>query len=266
MPPVTGATRVFAIVADPIAHVKTPQVINAQLARSDYDGVLVPMHVAPDDLPGAFGAFRGLRNLGGFIVTVPHKVAALRLCDEVSTAARRIGAVNCVRRESDGRLVGEMLDGTGFVHGLRDAGIDPSRRSVYLAGAGGAASAIAFALCEAGVSRLVIANRDETKRDDLVARLVRHYPTSGVSGAGRPADAEILINGTSLGLRPGDPSPIEAADLDARHVVAEVIMEPELTPLLQAAQGKGCRIHLGRHMLAAQATAMIAHMTAGEAR
>lgn len=263
---VTGATRIFAIIADPVAHVKTPQVINARLARAGYDGILVPLHAAAGDLAAVFAAFRGLRNLAGWVVTVPHKTAALALCDEVSPLARRIGAVNCVRREPDGRLVGAMLDGTGFVEGLRCEGVDPSGKSVYLAGAGGAASAIAFALCEAGVARLVVANRSAGKRDELVARLAHHYPACIVTGEGRAAEAEIVINATSLGLRPGDRSPVDEAELRPHHVVAEVVMEPELTPLLRAAQAKGCRIHLGRHMLEAQAAAMIDHMTDGACR
>lgn len=266
MSQVTGATRIFAILADPVAHVKTPQVINARLAQAGYDGLLVPFHVSPDALAATFSAFRGFRNLAGWIVTVPHKVAALALCDELSPAARRIGAVNCIRRESDGRLVGTMLDGIGFVDGLRSAGLDPAGKSVHLAGAGGAASAIAFALCEAGVSRLVVANRNATKRDELVARLAQHYPACSVLNAGRVAEAEIVVNGTSLGLRPEDPAPIAVDELHAGQIVAEVIMEPELTPLLRAAQAKGCRIHVGRHMLDAQAAAMISHMTSGETR
>lgn len=266
MSQVTGATRIFAIVADPVAHVKTPQVINALLAKSGYDGILVPLHTAPADLAAAFAAFRSFRNLAGWIVTVPHKGAAVALCDEVSPLARRVGAVNCVRREPDGRLIGAMLDGAGFVAGLRGEGIDPAGKSVYLAGAGGAASAIAFALCEAGVARLVVANRSAGKRDELVARLAQHYPASIVAGEGRAAESEIVVNGTSLGLSPDDPSPIDEAELSPHHIVAEVIMEPELTPLLRAAQAKGCRIHLGRHMLEAQAAAMIDHMTAGACR
>lgn len=266
MPEVTGATRIFAIVADPVEHVKTPEVINALLSKAGYDGILVPIHTAPVDLTATFDAFRGFRNFGGCIVTVPHKGSALSLCDEVSPLARRVGAVNCVRREPDGRLVGTMLDGIGFVDGLRGQGTDPAGRSVYLAGAGGAASAIAFALCEAGVDRLVIANRSAGKRDDLVARLRDHYPASTVSGEGEVAEVDIVVNGTSLGLRPDDPTPINEADLTAGQIVAEVIMEPALTPLLLAAQAKGCRIHRGRHMLEAQAAAMVAHMTSGTGR
>lgn len=260
---IKGTTRLFAIVADPIAHVKTPEVVNAILARTGRDGVLVPLHVAPADLAQAFGAFRAIRNLDGWIVTVPHKTAALALCDEVDPAAESIGAVNCIRREADGRLVGAMLDGAGFVDGLRRQGIEPKDKSVFLAGAGGAASAIAFALAEAGVARLAIGNRSAAKRDALIARVARLHPGCTVTGEGRASEADIVVNATSLGLRPQDGSPVDDAELRPDQIVAEAIMEPELTPLLRAAQARGCRIHLGRHMLEAQADAMVAHMTGG---
>ncbi|OYZ82216.1 MAG: shikimate dehydrogenase, partial [Rhizobiales bacterium 24-66-13] len=151
MTQITGYTRLFGILADPIQQVKTPQALNALMARVGYDGVLVPLHARAEDLAAVVGGLKLLRNLGGLIVTVPHKTAMVDLCDEVSESARLIGAVNTIRRATDGRLVGEMLDGHGFVAGLRQNGIEPEGRSAYLAGAGGAANAIAFALAQAGI-------------------------------------------------------------------------------------------------------------------
>ncbi|WP_460452497.1 shikimate dehydrogenase family protein [Alsobacter sp. SYSU BS001988] len=263
---VKGTTRLFAIVADPVAHVKTPEIINARFDEKGLDGILVPLHVRTADLGTFFSAMRRLRNLEGWIVTVPHKTSALALCDEVSPQAERIGAVNCIRREPDGRLYGAMLDGIGFVDGLRGQGIEPADKAVHLVGAGGAAAAIAFALAESGVSRLVIANRSAARRDELLARLARHHPECRPTSDGRAAEADIVVNATSVGLRPGDGSPVPEDELRPEQIVAEVIMEPEITPLLRAAQAKGSRIHLGRHMLDAQAVAMIAHMTGEWAR
>src|SRR5690606_25014916 len=103
---ITGKTRLFGILADPIHQVKTPQVMNALFRRHAVDAVLVPMHVAPDGLPALMAGLREMRNFGGFIATVPHKPDMLSFCDETVGDAARIGAVNCVRRESDGRMVG----------------------------------------------------------------------------------------------------------------------------------------------------------------
>ncbi|MET3355983.1 UNVERIFIED_ORG: shikimate dehydrogenase [Xanthobacter viscosus] len=250
---ITGHTRVYGILADPIHHVKTPQMLNALMAREGRDGVMVPFHVASDDLATLVAGLKAMKSLGGFVVTVPHKTAIVDLCDAVSDSARRIGAVNTVRREADGRLIGEMLDGKGFVGGLLAAGIDPRGKSVYLAGAGGAANAIAFAFVESGISRLTIANRTRAKAEDLAARLAEAYPTAQVDiGTPDPSGHDIVVNGTSLGLKEGDALPLDTARLSPEQIVAEVIMQPEETALLAAAKAKGCRIHFGKPMLACQ--------------
>ena len=250
---ITGRTWVFGILADPIHHVRTPQALNALMEKRGFDGVLAPFHVGAADLAAFVGALRLMRNLGGFIVTVPHKTAIVSLCDEVTESARRIGAVNAVRREADGRLIGEMLDGAGFVAGLRRSGIEPNGRSVYLAGAGGAANAIAFALAQAGVSRLTIANRTRPKAEDLVRRVAAFLPAAKVEiGSPDPSGHDLVVNATSLGLKDGDPPPLDADRLDGSQVVAEIIMQPETTALLAAAAACGCRVHPGKPMLTCQ--------------
>lgn len=262
MPTITGSTRVLGILADPIHHVKTPQAINRLFDAQGYDGVMVPLHVSPDALASLLQALRSLRNLDGFIVTVPHKVAIVALCDELTTEARQVGAVNAVRRTADGRLIGGILDGEGFVRGLRTAGIDAAGQSVYLAGAGGAASAIAFALAKAGVRRLTVANRSADKARALLDRVVGAYPAlQGGVGSADPSGHDLVVNGTSLGLRPGDALPLDADRLEPKQLVAEIIMEPALTPLLVAAAARGCRTHPGAPMLAGQVELMAAFMT-----
>lgn len=260
---ITGRTRLFGIVAEPINHVKTPQAINSRMWAQGFDGVLVPFHVAPDGLADFMAGLRHLRNFGGFIATVPHKSAMVALCDEVDAHSRLIGAVNCIRRDPDGRLIGTMLDGRGFVQGLRAAAIDPRGMRAYLAGAGGAAAAIAFALAEAGVASLTIANRTRARSAALAERLGRLYPKLAVAIAPVPPTGhDLVVNATSLGLRDDDPLPIDARELSAGQIVAEVIMDPERTPLLRAAQAVGCRVHPGYPMLAEQLTLMMAHMGA----
>lgn len=257
MAEITGTTRLFAILADPIHHVRTPQAVNAYAKARGYDGVLVPMHVKAEGLSDVVDALRRLDNLGGVIVTVPHKTAIAALCDELSSNARRIGAVNAVRREADGRLVGEMLDGAGFVRGLKVNGIDPSGIRAYLAGAGGAANAIAFALADAGVSSLTIANRTRAKAEDLKARLADAFPALPVEiGTPDPSGHDLVVNGTSLGLKDADALPFEAARLTPDQIVAEIIMQPEETAILAAAKARGCRTHPGRPMLAEQVALM----------
>lgn len=264
MSDITGHTKVFAILADPIHHVKTPQGINRLFAAEGFDGVMVPIHVGASDLARVIAGLRCMNNLAGFVVTVPHKTAMVELCDVVPLDAQLIGAVNVVYRSADGRLHGTMLDGEGFVAGLRQEGIEPAGRSAYLAGAGGAASAIAFALVRAGVSRLTIANRTTEKVQQLIERIRSVHPGASLEvGTADPSGHDLVVNGTSLGLHAGDALPLDAARLEAGQVVAEIIMQPAETALLAAARARGCRIHFGAPMLASQIALMAAFMRTG---
>lgn len=247
---ITGNTKICAIIADPIHHVKTPQGINRLCEEMGKDAVMVPVHVSSQDLMTVVNGFLAMQNLAGFVVTVPHKTAVAKLCDELSEDAARMEAVNVIRRSPDGKLHGAILDGKGFVAGLREAGIEPAGRSAYLVGAGGAASAIAYALAEAGVSRLTLANRTQEKAAALQKRLGEAYPTLPVSLGGRdPQGHDLVINATSLGLKEGDPLPLDAEGLTEEQVVAEIIMDPAETPLLKAAKRKGCTVQYGLPML-----------------
>jgi len=250
---ITGNTRLYGIVADPVSQVKTPQTMRKVFEQRGTDGVLVPMHVAPDNLPVFVQALRGVLNFGGMIATVPHKTAMLDLCDHVTPAARLVGAVNIVRRNPDGSLSGDILDGQGFVGGLRQHGIEPTGLRVFLSGAGGAAKAIAFALADAGVACLDIYNRTESKAQDIITRLQTVYPKVLMRAVGAsPVGYDLVVNATSLGMKPDDPLPLDVTGLRAEQTVAEIIMTPALTPLLQAAQAKGCRIQYGLPMLECQ--------------
>ncbi|MFS2042344.1 MULTISPECIES: shikimate dehydrogenase family protein [Rhizobium/Agrobacterium group] len=250
---ITGRTRVLGILAHPIEHVKAPPGINRIARERRKDAVMVPMNVTPDDLPELVRSLRKLRSFDGAIVTVPHKQAILALCDELTPHARAVGAANILRRESDGRLVGGQLDGVGFVEGLRSQGKDIRGKSVYLVGAGGAASAVAFAMAEARASRITLSNRSTEKIVDLRERLLSMYPDVVVAlGTPDASSHDIVINGTTLGMKSDDPLPLDVSTLTSGMTVAEVIMEPEITPLLKAAGNAGCTIHFGKHMLSCQ--------------
>lgn len=247
---ITGKTRLLGILAHPTEHVKAPPEINRIARLRGADAVMVPLNVAPADLEALVGGLRGVKSFDGAIVTVPHKQAIIRLCDEVSPRARAVGAANVLRRDTDGRIIGDQLDGIGFVEGLRHAGVELEGKSAYLVGAGGAANAIAFALVEAGVRCLTLANRTQAKIGALREKLIDAHGSIDVRlGSANPVGHDLVVNGTTLGMKGSDPLPLDTAMLSPDMVVAEVIMEPEITPLLEAARGIGCRIHLGRHML-----------------
>lgn len=254
---VTGKARLYAIVGDPIAHVRVPTVFNARFAARGIDAACVPLHVTAARLPAAIDGLRALENLDGFVVTAPHKHAMVGLCDEVVGEGRLVGAVNAVRRTADARLVGDLFDGQGFVAGLRAAGHALQGRRAFVAGAGGAASAVSFALARAGVAAITIHNRTAPRAEALVRKLAAAYPACDVrAGPADPSGHDLAVNATAVGLEPGDPPPFDVSGLPRTTVVAEVLMKPEKTPLLVAAERHGCPIHLGRHMLDCQVDLM----------
>ncbi|RUM96025.1 shikimate dehydrogenase [Pseudaminobacter arsenicus] len=249
---ISGKTRVCAILADPVGHVRTPQALNALFERHAIDAVMVPFEVAPVDLVRTVDGLRAVRNLAGVVVTVPHKSAISALCDRVSDRARLAGAVNVIRREADGRLSGDLLDGEGFAAGLELAGAQLAGKRVFLAGAGGGASAIAFAAAERGVVHLTISNRSRDKANALAARLASGFPKLGLATEGGPENHDIAVNATSLGLKGNDPLPFDPDRLSPGTLVAEVVMQPEVTPLLLSAAERGLPTHPGKWMLEAQ--------------
>jgi shikimate dehydrogenase len=195
---------------------------------------------------------------------VPHKPAVAGLADRRSPMVEITGSANALRREADGRWYAENFDGTGFVAGLAGAGHDPKARRVTLVGAGGAGSAIAAALLAAGVGRLAVCDPDTAKLTALRARLDAHWPgRTSVSAEPDTAGAEIAVNATPLGLRPGDPLPFRPAELAPGSVVADIIMKPRETRLLREAAVLGHHVHCGIHMLEGQLAAYRAFFDLG---
>jgi shikimate dehydrogenase len=185
------------------------------------------------------------------------------LVDELTPEARLVGAVNVIRREADGRLLGTALDGDGFVGGLVAAGHLVRGSKCLLAGAGGAASSVAFALGKHGVHTLYLQNRTRARAEALGAKLREAFPQLTVLVHAPPRiPFDFAINGTSLGMLLTDPVPFEDAHIDLARVVAECVIAPEMTKLLSVARRKGKKIHTGVPMLAAQVKLMLEFMRA----
>jgi shikimate dehydrogenase len=257
---VTGETRLYVIIGHPVAQVRSPMTFNPLFRAAGMNAIMVALDVPPEGLESAVAGLKAIANLDGIVATVPHKARMVGLVDEVLPTGRMVGAINAVRRGRDGSWIGDMFDGRGAVQGLRAQGIDPGGRSVLLVGAGGAGSAVAFAMAEAGVARLTIFDVDRDKAGRVIEGVRAAYPKLRVE-AGPPVpspDHDTVINATPLGMSPGDPLPVDPAAIDPSMLVVDVIMKPEVTPLLQAARAKGCRIQPGRHMLEGQVAAVAA--------
>jgi shikimate dehydrogenase len=254
---ISGRTRLYVILGDPIAKVRSPEAFNAAFGRHGIDAVLVPFECAPADLPAAVGALKRIRNLDGLIFTMPHKAAGLALVDEATETARRVGAINAARRGTGGEWRGDMFDGQGFVRGLRRQGQEAGGRRAALLGAGGAGRAIAFALAEAGVAALSVHDLDATKAVALAADLQRAHPVLAArAGPPRRGEFDLLVNATPTGMKPDDPLPWPVDGLAAGAIVGDVTTKPEVTPFLAAARDRGCAIVSGRDMVEGQLGAL----------
>lgn len=251
---IDGSTRLYGIIGDPVSAVRSPAVFNALFARTGVNAVLVPLHVAAADLPAAWAGLKTFRNLAGLVFTMPHKVAATTLVDELGDTGRIVGAINAARREPDGRWTGDMFDGRGCIQGLRTQGHEVAGRKALLFGVGGAGAAIAVALAEAGVATLVLHDIDREKLKRITAAVAAAYPRVAVrTGSLDDGPFDLAINATPLGMKEGDPLPFDPASVPASTLVVDVITKPEMTPLLQRAASTGHRTQTGAHMHHGQA-------------
>jgi shikimate dehydrogenase len=245
-----GSTRLFFTLGHPASIIRIPRVMPPVFRAIGLNAVWLAMDVQPFDLGRVLDGLRRVGNLGGLTITMPHKQAVMALADRVSDLARASGAANLLRFEADGSISVDVADGVGFVEGLRDRGFEPRGRSAYVLGTGGAGSAICAALCEAGVSQLVVEERDDARAEACLARLAAAYPAVALGRVARlPDDVDLAVNATPCGLQPTDPLPFDPVVLKPGSFVAEVIMSPPTTKLLARAHHLGLPTSVGRDML-----------------
>jgi shikimate dehydrogenase len=257
---ITGKAQVAGVMGWPIGHSLSPKLHGFWLDQFGVDGAYVPLAVRPERLEQALRALPAL-GFRGVNLTVPHKEAATALVDEIDAAAARIGAINVVVVDKDGRLVGTNTDGFGFLENLRQEqpDWDASGESAMLLGAGGAARAVSHALADSGAERIVIANRNRARAealvDDLNSDRNRKIATA-VDWAGRSGALDgtgLLVNTTSLGMT-GQPSlELDLGDLPGNAIVNDIVYSPRRTPLLVAAAKRGNGTVDGLGMLLHQA-------------
>ncbi len=247
---VDGETRIYAVVADPVHQLRTPELLNPIFASIDANIVAVPFHVAAADIEVAWTAFRRMQNLAGIGVAIPHKQSATALCDRTDSHAQAMGVVSAIRRNDDGTMVGAALDGPGFINGLRAMGHEISGKNALLVGTGGAGTAIAYALMDEGASQLAVSNRTVAKADSLCSSVNAYAQRNFAETAPPdPYGYDIVINATSVGLNREDLLPIDVDRLRSGQLVVDAIAKPPITALLQAAEQKGCTVHSGEHMI-----------------
>jgi shikimate dehydrogenase len=255
---ITGTTKIIAHLGYPTESFKAPLIYNPYFEKSHIDAIVVPMGVRPQEFPEFLKLLFRLSNIHGALITMPHKIATMELLDEISVSAKVAGSCNAVRLGEDGRLIGDMFDGEGFVRGVLRRGRKIAGGRVLIVGAGGVGSAIAASMAKADAAELGIFDATEAAMNGLATRLRTYYPHTTVNtGSKDPTDYDIVVNATPLGMKPGDPLPIDVSKLSSSTFVGEVVMKQEITPLLEAVRSKGCEFQIGTDMLFEQIPAYL---------
>jgi shikimate dehydrogenase len=255
---ISGKTILIAHLGYPTDSFRAPMIYNPYFESIGLDAVVVPMGVRSEDFASVLRPLFRLSNIRGALVTMPHKAATMGLVDAVGTAAAIAGSANAILLRPDGTLLADMFDGVGFVRAMRRKGYDPGGRRALVIGCGGVGCAIAAALADAGLGAVGLYDIDPSAAAALRERLQLHFPGLDiVTDVQDPAGFDIVVNATPLGMRDGDRLPLDVSRLAPRSFVGEVVMREALTPLLAAAQARGCSIQLGTDMLFEQIPAYL---------
>lgn len=255
---INGNTQLIAHIGYPTHTFKSPMIYNPYFEEAGINTVVVPMGCKPEDFTVFLKSVFSLTNICGALITMPHKVAVVGLLDEVTPTVRVAGACNAVKKLADGRLVGDMFDGAGFVRGVQRKGFDLTGKRVLVVGTGGVGSAIAASLAGARIAAISLFDVNTACCEALAQRLKDNYPAIVVqTGSNDPADFDLVVNATPMGMNEGDPLPMDVSRLSPDTFVGEVVMRHETTAFLAAAQARGCRTQVGSDMLFEQIPAYL---------
>jgi len=232
---ISGTTRVFLILGDPVGQVRAPEVFNHLFDKHGADAVLVPAHVPPEEFAAFTRQAFKARNMNGLWLAIPHKTAMVKLLDHCDRLGRSAEAVNAVRRNADGTTEGALFDGVGFTKALDHFGIPIAGRRIR------------------GAGHLALYDTAKARTEKIASRLGAEFGVSVVSvPAPDPAGYDLVVNATPLGLKAGDPLPFDVARLDAGTVVFDILMKNQPTPLLRACQARSIVAHPGFEMMVQQ--------------
>ncbi len=259
---ITGSTRVAGIFGDPVEHSLSPAMHNAAFDSMGLNMAYVPFHVGAGTLKVLKGAVAGIRalNIFGVNVTIPHKQKVIKYLDAVDPSALAIGAVNTIVNK-DGALHGYNTDGSGYLLSLREElGFTPENKNIVLLGAGGAARGIFFSLIHGKARSIVIANRTLKRAVRLASEFKSHAGGTEIKTTGlkknliKPfaADADLIINTTSLGLMGHGKADLPLEDLPSKAIVSDIVYRPIETDLIKDARKMGLPTHTGLGMLVHQ--------------
>ena len=255
---VNGKTRVYGIVGDPIEQVRSPEMGTWEMQKRHHNAVLIPMHIARDEFDTVMPHIMRMRNLDGLIFTIPFKAQAIALAKTLGPQASQIGAINALKKHSNGAWSGEIFDGIGCVEAFKQRGITLQDKRLQLLGLGGAGSAICVALAyeKPKLLRLFDINAQTTER---MAKMVNTISPQTVVEVGLPLaeGIDILLNASPVGMLSDARLPLAVEQFKKELIVFDAIVMPENTPLLSLAQDCGCQVVRGREMMLGQISKIV---------
>jgi shikimate dehydrogenase len=257
---ISGKTRVCGVIGDPIEHTLSPIMHNAAFHAQKFDYTFLAFKVKSAELENAVNGMRAL-NIRGLNVTMPHKSAILKFLDRVDLSAQIINSVNTILNK-DGKLFGFNTDGVGALKALKENKVELKGRKVLLLGAGGAARAIAYSMAKES-DELAVLNRSLKPAQELAKLLEKTANKKIVAGLLSPKeiqqnlqDSDILINATSVGMKPkADESLVMPKLLRPNLAVMDIVYNPIETKLAKDAKAAGAKVVSGVEMLIYQGAA-----------
>ncbi len=255
---IKGTTTFMGILGYPVKHSKSPLIYNTAFEALGLDHVYMAFEVEDDKLKDTLEALKVLGSKGGNI-TMPHKTKIIEYLDDISPEAKIIGSVNTIKIDEEGKVTGYNTDGKGFVKSLEEKGVDFIGKKIVLAGAGGAAKAVATQLAYDGAGEIVIFNRTLEKAKMITDNINKNIPTcqgrvevmDEAKLVEEIQDAAVLVNCTCIGMKTTiDQTIISSADQLPKDIfVSDIIYEPEQTKLLKIAEKAGVKHMNGLMML-----------------
>lgn len=272
---ISGKTKLLGLIGSPVGHSGSPAMYNYGFEQLGIDAVYLAFDVKEEQAAQAIEAFRTFKMSGN--VTMPCKTAATAYVDELTPAAKMVGAINTIVND-EGKLIGHITDGVGFVANLRANGLEIKDKKFVVLGAGGAATAIQVQLAIEGAAAITIFNAKDDfyqKGEETVARVKEYYPGFAIEIidvndseklAEKINEADYLVNATTVGMGEGNTQTLisDTSLLRTDLVVADAIYNPPLTQLLKDAQANDCQIVSGKGMLLEQGKAAFQLFTGKE--
>jgi shikimate dehydrogenase len=247
---ISGKTTLIAHIGYPTTTFKAPMIYNPWFEKHEIDAVVMPMGVKAEDYPNALRTIFRFTNVLGALITMPHKVTTVGLVDECTVTAKIAGAANAVIKRSDGTLLADMFDGSGFTRGVKRHGFTLPGAKCLVVGSGGVGSAIAASLAAEQVGSIALCDTNEISATGLAGRLTKHYPGLQVNiTTNDPSGYDLVVNATPLGMNNDDPLPFDTNKLQPSCYVGEVVLKNEITPMLRKAKERGCQFSVGTDML-----------------